>query len=94
MPFATYPSRNFGRTLAVVLLLSAVLTAHPAPAAAAGDDRADALAINELVRAGRRAEALPLCRAYASGHPDDAVMLYNLACLENTVGDPDAAAAA
>ena len=26
---------------------------------------------------GRRAEALPLCRAYVAAQPDDAVMLYN-----------------
>lgn len=50
--------------------------------------------INSLLHQDRRSEALSLCRQYTKDYPADAQVLYNLACLENTVGDRDRAEAA
>ena len=47
-----------------------------------------------LLREGNTEEALPLCREYTAQYPGDALMMYNLACLENGVGNEDRAAAA
>ena len=46
------------------------------------------------MRQDRRAEALPLCQQYTVDFPHDPVMWYNLACLENTVGDAERAVTA
>jgi hypothetical protein len=87
-----YPlSRTFlRRTLLVLCFLPsawAAATAVPEPL-----DRQEAFThFNDLMRAGKRAEALPVCRQYTAAFPDDPAMLYNLACLENTDGDPDQA---
>lgn len=45
-----------------------------------------------LLREGNTEEALPLCRDYAEKYPGDALMLYNLACLENGAGNEERAA--
>jgi hypothetical protein len=75
-----------------VLSLALVLTTT---AVTAQTDRAElAGEISDLMRQDRRAEALPLCRTYTEHFPDDPVMLYNLACLENTAGRADEAVAA
>jgi len=47
--------------------------------------------IDALIRAGRNEEALRLSRRYLDHFPDDAGVLYNLACLEERSGDREAA---
>jgi|GEM_PF-1649261 len=86
--------RRHGRTLLLVLVL--VLSMTPARGDQTPDPDRTRLAgeIISLIRAGDRAEALPLCRSFNERYPDDMVMLYNQACLENTAGRPDAAAEA
>jgi len=79
-----------------VLLLSLTFWSGPLTAGAAepSDRRSTIAQFNALMREDRRAEALPLCRQYTLDHPDDPAMLYNLACLENTIGNPERAIAA
>ncbi len=75
----------------VVLVLAALLAASPA---SAEPDRQElAGEITDLMRQERRTEALPLCRTYTDRFPDDAAMLYNLACLENMTGHSEEAVA-
>jgi len=77
----------------LILLLSLVIWSLTAAATVAATNsplpnrRLAISHINELMGQDRRSEALLLCRQYADNFPDDADMLYNLACLENTVGD-------
>jgi hypothetical protein len=89
------PNRVTRRLLWCLLCLAAVAVAllgGAAAAAVAPDSRAVVAGqINELLRTGRRQEALPLCRGYVAAWPGDGIMAYNLACLENTDGDPDQA---
>lgn len=73
----------------VLVALSLVLLAGLAPATE--DHRDNALV---LLRTGDTAAALPLLREYAAAHPDDALMLYNLACAEAGAGTAEAAVAA
>jgi len=75
----------------VVLLLAALMAASPVSAEM--DQQELAAEIIDLMRQERRAEALPLCRTYTDRFPDDAAMLYNLACLENMTGQPEKAVA-
>ncbi len=83
-----YPGPAPRRLLALLCLLLVMTGAAGSTDAQAPLDRRQAVSqINDLMRQDRRAEALPLCRAYTAAYPDDAAMLYNLACLENTVGD-------
>ena len=87
------------RLLTLVCLLAALGLAGLAAAADGRTDvrtnrRADTARITSLMRQGDRAGALRLCRQYAVDFPDDAVMLYNLACLENTDGEAGRALAA
>jgi pimeloyl-ACP methyl ester carboxylesterase len=97
-PATLYRSRPLSRSglasglLLAVLVLAVPLIAAPEPA---DSDRAElADEIIDLMRQERRDEALPLCRAYTDRFPDDAVMLYNLACLENMTGHAEEAVAA
>ncbi|MDX2473453.1 MAG: hypothetical protein QNL91_07050 [Candidatus Krumholzibacteria bacterium] len=86
---------NIPRLLLGMLLCLAVWSATAAVAADNKQDRRAAVArINDLMRQDLRAEALPLCRQYTTDFPDDPVMWYNLACLENTAGDADRAVTA
>lgn len=62
-------------------------------AAQAADDGGRAR-ILELLRDGDRDGALDLARTYGREHPDDATMLYNLACLEAGALQREAALAA
>jgi len=75
----------------VVLILATLLTASPV--SAEPDQQELAVEIIDLMRQERRTEALPLCRTYTDRFPDDAAMLYNLACLENMTGQPEKAVA-
>ncbi len=75
----------------VVFVLAALLTASPA--SAEPDRQEMAAEIIDLMRQELRTEALPLCRTYTDRFPDDAAMLYNLACLENMTGHPEEAVA-
>ena len=85
----------FGLFLAVlvlaVLVLAVPLNAAPEPVDSERDELADE--IIDLMRQERRDEALSLCRTYTERFPDDAVMLYNLACLENMTGHAEEAVA-
>lgn len=70
-----------------VLPLALVLAA---PGVSAQTDRMEmAKEITDLLRLDRRTEALSVCRSFTELFPDDPVVLYNLACLENTAGNPD-----
>lgn len=79
-----------------VFLLALTLWSGPLTSGATepGDQESAIAHFNALMREDRRAEALPLCRQYALDYPDDPAMLYNLACLENTVGEPERATVA
>ena len=92
--FGTAGARGFR---ASTLLLVAVLCACSLPAAGNEPDPTgrDDLEneIIQLMRRDQRAEALPLCRAFNERFPGDPDMLYNQACLENTTGRREAAAA-
>lgn len=75
----------------LVLCFGSSLLVGSAPGADSGDRQATLSHFNELMHAGKRSAALPVCRQYNAAFPDDPAMLYNLACLENTDGDPERA---
>ncbi len=87
--------RSLSRSgLASGLFLAVLILAVPLNAASepVESDRAElADEIIDLMRQERRDEALPLCRTYTDRFPDDPVMLYNLACLENMTGHAEEA---
>ncbi len=89
-------SRCFVSVLRPVFILLLGLTFVTATTALAvpAARQADLVQINDLMRQGLRDEALPLCRQYTKSYPGDPDMLYNLACLENTTGNPKNAVAA
>jgi hypothetical protein len=78
------------------MLILPAMAAPPAAAGTTGDPDQSRLEreIIQLMRQDLRSEALPLCRSYNEKYPGDADMLYNQACLENTEGHPEEAAAA
>jgi hypothetical protein len=80
--------------LLVLLVMMAGATAVPAagPAPVRTGREGQAREIIGLIRQDRRDEALPLCRSYTERFPDDRIMLYNQACLENRAGLPAEAA--
>lgn len=90
--------------LALAAMMTAIGAAGPVDAQPDGPEVPDQVAqmdqenmareIVDLLRQERREEALSLCRTYVSLFPDDPAMLYNLACLENMTGHPEAAIAA
>jgi len=71
----------------LILLLVACSTAN-------GEPTYTRAGIQELIQTNHRDEALLMCREYAQENPGDAVMLYNLACLENSTGHTERAMAA
>ncbi len=82
------------RFLLALLLCLATLSATAADTTELTERRAAAARINQLMHQNQRHDALPLCRQYVAEFPADAVMQYNLACLENTTGEPERAVAA
>ncbi len=74
------------------LLLALVIGGTATAQSASGELRADE--ILSLMRQGRTAEALPLCRLFNEDFPGNPTMLYNLACLENLAGNSATAVAA
>jgi hypothetical protein len=81
------PARLAAPLGALLLVTAATLFLAPGWAMAEGPDRDDLQdQVLTLLREGRPAEALPLCRQYNELFPADPVMLYNQACLENGQG--------
>ncbi len=80
-------SRCFPKFKMVLLFLLLGLVTWSTVAAETLNQMHTASQINSLIRQERRDEALPLCRLYTAEFPDNPVMLYNLACLENTAGN-------
>ncbi|MFT5232710.1 MAG: hypothetical protein ACI9UK_000782 [Candidatus Krumholzibacteriia bacterium] len=76
-------------TLALVLCLCWL--PNTGIAGAAEDREGQRKQINNLIRLEQRDSALRECRLYVQANPDDAMMQYNLACLENTQGDKERA---
>ena len=97
-PSGDRPTAGLILAILILAVLPAVSAAPAEPDQAGGDGHADrteqAEGIMDLMRQDRWAEALPFCRAYTDSFPDDPVMLYNLACLENMTGRAEEAVAA
>jgi len=81
--------------IVTVLALGICLSCFPHNVDAAKDPRVlRRQQINNLIRLDQRSAALHECRVYVQENPRDATMQYNLACLENTEGEIQRAAAA